>query len=247
MQEIGAHNRDRFDAPASVAQYEAMEGLTPCEATLFEHHVAAGSRILDLGVGTGRTTPWLSTRASWYLGIDVAPAMVAAARRLHPGADLRVGDASDLGDLADDGVDVVVFSYNGIDYLDDGARHRTLDEVRRVLVPGGTFLFSTHNPRCILAEVPKTGRPLPQRIAAAAAMSAGRLRRLAPTRAFRHGEGWVLDPFQGGLQTHMATPDRVATELQAHGFELVERTNGDQPARPSALRTPWWYYACRTT
>lgn len=246
MHEIGAHNREQFDAPTSVQHYEQLQGLTPCEAELFPAHISAGARIVDLGVGAGRTTPWLSERGASYLGIDVAPAMVDAARRLHPGADLRVGDAADLADLPDRSADVVVFSFNGIDYLDDTMRLRALGEIHRILVPRGTYVFSTHNPRGVIAHLPATDRPAPQRVAAAAAMTAARLRRLALSAAFRTGQGWVLDPVQGGLQTHMATPARVEAELRANGFEVIERANGDRPARAWSLRTPWWYYACRS-
>ncbi|MFN8016940.1 MAG: class I SAM-dependent methyltransferase, partial [Acidimicrobiales bacterium] len=206
--------------------------------------VPEGARILDLGVGTGRTTPWLAERGSSYLAIDYAPAMVEAAQRLHPGRDIRVGDAADLSFVEDGSVDVVVFSYNGIDYLDDEARHRALDEVVRVLVPGGTYVFSTHNPRAVAIPPPSTGS-LPKRWAAAGLMSARRVARMVPSSAFRSGEGWILDPVRGGLRTHMATPDRVREELAGHGLEVLEVRNGDEPRRPSTYRTPWWYYAAR--
>lgn len=245
MHEIGAHNRDQFDATESVQQYERMEGLTPCELDLFERRIPSGTRILDLGVGAGRTTPWLVARGTRYVGIDYAPAMVEAARRLHPDADLQVGDAADLGAFPDQSFDVVVFSYNGIDYLDDEARSRALAEIRRVLVPSGMYVFSTHNPRAIIAPLPKSDAHLPHRLGAALLMTARRAARLVPSAPFRQQEGWVLDPVKGGLQTHMATPARVEAELNANGFELLECQNADQPARPHALRTPWWYYACR--
>jgi SAM-dependent methyltransferase len=244
VQEIGAHNREQFDAAEVVADYERMSGLTPTEADLFERHVPAGARILDLGVGAGRTTPWLSARGSAYVGIDYAPAMVDAARRLHPDADLRVGDAADLSDLADGSFDAVVFSYNGIDYLDDDARGRALDEIARVLVPGGTYVFSTHNARAIVVSPPASG-PLPRRLAAAALMSLRRTRLTLPSKAFRAGEGWLHDPVRGGLRTHVAVPAKVTAELGAHGFEVLEVANGDRPRPARTLRTPWWYYAAR--
>jgi SAM-dependent methyltransferase len=40
-----------------------------------------GARVLDLGVGAGRTTSFLAPRASTYLGIDVSRKMVRSARR----------------------------------------------------------------------------------------------------------------------------------------------------------------------
>ena len=244
MDDIGAHNREQFDAADVVADYVRMEGLTPTEDALFARYVPEGARILDLGVGTGRTTPWLAERGATYLAIDYAPAMVEAAQRLHPGVDIRVGDAADLSFVADHSIDVVVFSYNGIDYLDDEARHRALDEVVRVLVPSGTYVFSTHNPRAVLIPAPEAG-PLPKRLAAATLMSGRRMVRMVPSAAFRSGEGWILDPVRGGLRTHMATPDRVRAELAGHGLEVLEVRNGDLPRPPRTYRTPWWYYAAR--
>lgn len=245
MEEVGAHNRDRFDAPDAVREYQQLIGLTPCEQELFERHIPVGARIVDLGVGTGRTTPWLVGRGSSYLGIDFAPAMVAAARAAHPGVDLQVGDAAALTTVADRAADVVVFSFNGIDYLDDDARLRALAEIRRVLVPQGTYVFSTHNPRAVVSGLPATTRPLPQRLAAATVMTARRARRLVPSTPFRTGEGWILDPTKGGLRTHMATPDQVAAELADAGFAVIDRLGSDHPAPGRSWRTPWWYYACR--
>lgn len=247
MEEIGAHNRDRFDAPDAVREYQQLTGLTPCEHELFERHIPVGARIVDLGVGTGRTTPWLAERGATYLGIDYAPAMVAAAQAAHPNLDLQVGDAADLAMVADQAADVVVFSFNGIDYLDDGARRQALGEIRRVLRPQGTYLFSTHNPRAVVSHLPATDRPLPQRLAAATVMTGRRARRLLPSAPFRTGEGWILDPTKGGLRTHVATPARVAAELAGAGFVVVDQLGSDHPAPARSWRTPWWYYACRVS
>lgn len=245
MDEIGARNRARFDDPVSVAAYDRDAGLTPCEAALFERHIEPGARVLDLGVGTGRTTSWLADRATTYVGIDCAPAMVAAARRRHPGADLREGDAADLGTIPDDSMDAVVFSYNGIDYLSDPDRRRALAEIRRVLAPAGVLVFSSHDPRGMVARLGPPGDPVARRIALATIGTLQRVRRLGPSQALRRGEGWILDPAKGGLLTHMATPARVAAELAEVGFEVIEQRPGDEPAPAGWWRTPWWYYACR--
>jgi SAM-dependent methyltransferase len=241
VDEIGERNRERFDHPDAVAAYRAMTDLTPAEQHCFAAHIPVGARILDLGVGTGRTTPWLHQRASRYLGIDVAPAMVDAARALHPGVELEVGDATALTGLGDGEFDVVVFSFNGIDYLSDADRALALREVHRVLAPGGTFVLSTHQPRAVVATPPAEG-PVLRRAAVAVVGTLRRARRLVPTAAFRTGEGWVLDPAKGGLLTHHATPRHVVRELDAHGFAVVEQVPGDHPRRAAAWRTPWWYY-----
>lgn len=234
-----------FDRADVVARYLADDGLTPCEAALLHRWVAPGATVLDLGVGAGRTTPWLLGRASRYVGIDVAPQMVAAARARFPDADLRVGDAADLGDQATGAWDVVVFAYNGIDYLDDLDRARCLAECRRVLRPGGVLVLSQHSPRAVVATPPAHGSSA-GRAARALYGSARRLARLVPTRAFWRGRGWVLDPAQGGLHTHLASRRQATAELRRHGFEVVDGQNGDLPRAPRGWRTPWWYYVART-
>lgn len=101
--------------------------------------------VLDLGIGGGRTTGLLAPAASTYVGLDIAPEMVALARARFPGADLRVGDAAALSGIPDAAFDLVVFSYNGLDALDHGRRASALAAMARAVRPGGRVLFSTLN------------------------------------------------------------------------------------------------------
>jgi SAM-dependent methyltransferase len=104
--------------------------------------------VLDLGVGAGRTTVFFAPFARTYLGIDLAPRMIATCRerfsRLNV-CDFQVGDAADLEHLTSASFDVVLFSFNGIDCLEPARREFCLRSVHRLLRPGGTFLFSAHN------------------------------------------------------------------------------------------------------
>ena len=56
----------------------------------------ADKRILDLGVGAGRTTPYLLEISKNYIGIDFSPAMIAACQARYPTVEFAVGDARDL-------------------------------------------------------------------------------------------------------------------------------------------------------
>jgi SAM-dependent methyltransferase len=249
-----------FNTLDAVAAYEPLGRLAPAEAVLFGRHLPPGADVLDLGVGTGRTTAHLSLVAGRYVGMDIADRMIEVCRARHPGLEFLVGDASDLSIFADGSFDAVVFSFNGIDCLpSDEHRRRFLRECHRVLRAGGTFVFSTHNPR-VLASMPASVAGLRPE---APTMSAGRreipdrartLRwagrqvfRLAchvGSRAFWRGEGWVLDSVHGDrMHMHEAIPRAVVRELALHGFDLLEMIEANHPKRLGSWLTPWYHSA----
>ena len=143
MEEI---NRGTWSAPLSLRGYRQINGhIDAGEKRVFEMAFTRfrGGRFLDIGVGGGRTAALLARNAGSYLGIDYTPEMVEIARANHSQLDFRLMDARDLSLLDDASLDLVVFSYNGIDSVDPEGRLRVLREVNRVLVPGGAFIFST--------------------------------------------------------------------------------------------------------
>lgn len=145
--EIDRVNRAAMAASRTVAHYESAHALDESEGLLFDsvRAMAEGQPILDLGVGAGRTVPALTQISADYRAIDYTPAMVEACRQRFPHADVQHGDARDLSRFADATFALVVFSCAGIDMVGRHDRLRILEEVSRVLRPGGAFIFSTHN------------------------------------------------------------------------------------------------------
>jgi SAM-dependent methyltransferase len=97
-------------------------------------------RVLDLGCGIGRIAEALAPRAAGVLGLDIAPAMVAAARARcgdRPGLRFEACAGDDLAGIADSAFDLVlaadVFPY----LAQAGLAARMLAEAARVLRPGG--------------------------------------------------------------------------------------------------------------
>jgi SAM-dependent methyltransferase len=236
-----------FNRPDVVADYRGATGLTAAEAHLFGEFVSPGSDVLDLGVGTGRTTPALSAKARRYVGLDCAEAMVLAGREEHPGIDFRVGDAGDLADFDDDAFDVVVFSFNGLDYLHPVAdRRRCLDECRRVLRPHGVLIVSTHHSRMLLPPLPARGGPRrARRFAHWLRLSMSMVWRRASSATFWRGHGYVLDPVRGGLTTFETTPSAFAAEVRGSGFTVVTTVASSYPAMQPRVFVPWFYFCCR--
>jgi SAM-dependent methyltransferase len=137
---------DRWRDAGRVQKYGAIQGWIDTGERLALVSVAddvRGRRVLDLGVGAGRTSWLLRLLTDEYVGLDWSPEMAAACREAFPGLDVRAGDARDLATFDDGRFALVVFSYNGIDNLDHEGRGRVITEAARVLEPGGYFVYST--------------------------------------------------------------------------------------------------------
>ncbi|MGC1852017.1 MAG: class I SAM-dependent methyltransferase [Solirubrobacterales bacterium] len=114
--------------------------------------VIDGGRVLDAGCGTGWGTASLARVATRAVGVDYSPPAILEARETHGQvAEFHDGDLRSLP--FEDGAfdDVVCFETLGhVAEVD-----KVLDELRRVLRPGGLLLISSANRR-----VYPTGNPL---------------------------------------------------------------------------------------
>jgi ubiquinone/menaquinone biosynthesis C-methylase UbiE len=130
--------RWQFDRIAS--QWDEMrsgDAFAPLEAAL-DSIESAPTRVLDLGTGTGRAAFLLARRypEAEVVGVDIAPAMLAEARRLTP-TELRgrvrfeAADAEQLP-YPDASFDLVSLA-NMIPFF---------PELGRVTAPGGAVVFS---------------------------------------------------------------------------------------------------------
>jgi ubiquinone/menaquinone biosynthesis C-methylase UbiE len=114
---------------------------------LFERmSIPPAARILELGCGTGLFWRALAERVPptwWMLLTDLSEGMVREARRMTSSLPCRVdGAVADTAAIpfADSEADVVVAKHM-LYHVPD--RERALDEIHRVLVPGGTFYATT--------------------------------------------------------------------------------------------------------
>lgn len=104
-----------------------------------------GRPILDVGVGTGRTTDVLRLISDDYAAGYYAPEMSAAFARSKPDVPIRLLDARDLSALDDDRFGPTVFSCNAIDAVSHDERWHVAAEIRRVTASDGLVIFSTLN------------------------------------------------------------------------------------------------------
>jgi SAM-dependent methyltransferase len=144
MDDINKRWYSRASAVSAFARDDLLEPSLVLLLVRLQDRIV-GRDVLDLGVGAGRTTLYLSALTPRYVGIDYSPTMVAHTARRFPDAAVDVGDARDLSRFPAASFDFVLFSYAGIDALDHESRLRVMAEVGRVLRPGGVFVFSVHN------------------------------------------------------------------------------------------------------
>ena len=136
--------RERYEKDAP--RYDRTMGFF--ERLLFEDARSwvcskAQGNTLELAVGTGLNLAHYRPGVQ-LTGIELSPAMLERAQRraseLGRDADLRLGDAAAL-EFPDASFESVVCTFSLCTIPDDAA---AVAEVRRVLRPGGRFIFAEH-------------------------------------------------------------------------------------------------------
>jgi ubiquinone/menaquinone biosynthesis C-methylase UbiE len=104
--------------------------------------LAPGSRVLDVGSGTGRpTASTLAAAGHEVLGVDVSPVMVELATRQVPQATFRHADIRELPleERSFDGVCV----YFSLLQMTRAEQSEVIGRLARALRPGGPLVFAT--------------------------------------------------------------------------------------------------------
>jgi ubiquinone/menaquinone biosynthesis C-methylase UbiE len=157
--------RDEHDAIAASIDPDGMTvpAVGPLELAIFEAaQIQPGTKVLDLGCGSGDLSLQLLARGANVTGVDISPGMIGVARRradLHfpeARAEFIAAPVEDMG-LAPGSFDAVVgrFILHHLD-LDAGAA-----EIANLLAPGGRASFaenSARNPLLMFARGHLVGR-----------------------------------------------------------------------------------------
>jgi SAM-dependent methyltransferase len=138
-----AHNRATYDRIASAYAASKLRTLPGGVASLdeirlaFAGRLAAGSRLGDLGCGSGEDAAWFAGRGFEVLGVDLSSSMLRLTRGLLGARRVAVGDLRALP-LRDASLDAV-WSAAALLHVPEADTRRVLDGVRRVLRPGGVL------------------------------------------------------------------------------------------------------------
>lgn len=105
---------------------------------------AAEGRVLEIGMGSGLNLPYYRPAVSEIVGLDPSPRLLGMARRrtggIAPAVTFVEGSAEAIP-MDDAGIDTVVLTWT---LCSIPLAATALEEMRRVLKPGGQLLFVEH-------------------------------------------------------------------------------------------------------
>ncbi|MFF9410866.1 class I SAM-dependent methyltransferase [Streptomyces anandii] len=219
-------------------------------------------RVLELAAGTGALTVDLLTAApsAEVTATDLNEAMVEFGATRAPGAVWRQADAQRLP-FPDGGFDLVVCQF-GVMFFPD--RIGAFTEVRRVLAPGGRFLFNTWGPlgthafevalqagleRAFPVDPPRFFQTVPHGYAdpvvVAADLAAAGFAVEDEQRLTLQGRAPSTADLATGYLT--GTPVRAAVEERSHGPAVLATVVEEMTARlgPGPVTAPMTAYVFR--
>jgi SAM-dependent methyltransferase len=181
-----------------------------------------GGRVVDLGCGSGILARALGDAGYEVTGIDQSEAMIAAARRRAPAADLRVASFLDAEIPRCVAVTAIgeCFSYLFDDRVAGAGLDRLFARVHAALEPRGLLLFDVAAP--------------------------GRVRGRSPQRSWREGDDWAvlveLDEDVGSrlltrdIRTFRAQGTAWRRDHEIHRLRLHDRRDLEARLRAAGFR-----------
>jgi SAM-dependent methyltransferase len=174
-------------------------------------------RILDLACGGGRHLAGLGRLGFRAVGLDLSEPLLREARgRLRPGLSLLRGDMRELP-FRDGSLDGALSMFTSFGYFrEDRDNWRMPEELARVLVPGGWFLFDFLNRRVVERGLTKSSQRESER------WTALEERRIDEGRVVKQVEIRPKDggaePFRYEESVRLFSPEELTAGLEQRGF-----------------------------
>ena len=199
-----AENLQFYTTPQAIDECSVYR-LYPQEKFLFEKYYKPGDRILDLACGLGRTTLRLHEMGFSVRGLDASEVLINIANRRFPYLELRVSSFACIEEL-NSSYSHVLISSNALDLaFPESQRVTALRECARVLKPGGTLIYSSHNLKSLHFFSPRYWRRLLWKL------------RNSP-QAFK-ARAYITE---GSLRGLFASPEFVIQQTESVGLKFLE-------------------------
>ena len=218
----------QYTNPEVVQKYSTV-GLVPAEEELIQRYFEAGSAILDVACGAGRTSIPLAQRGYRVVAIDLMPGLISVAKKqaglYGVELDFKVMDVARMP-FPEESFQNVLFSFNGFEQV-PGKQNRAqaLQRMFEVLLPGGHLILTT---RSGLAVGRRSLGWVAMTLAHPYHYFAG-----TPGRSVEFG-----DKFWGDLYCHYINPFFLKRSSRALGFELVD-FNSERNVASGKPATVW--------
>jgi len=140
----------RADAYASLefanTYYLAYRDLR----AIISQHVA-GTKALDFGCGTGRSSRFLQKLGFDVIGVDVSEDMLRIARASDPSGDYRLVPGDNLSEFGAGTFDLVLSAFT-FDNIPAATKGRIFADLRRLLTPKGIIVNLVSSPEIYVHE-----------------------------------------------------------------------------------------------
>jgi SAM-dependent methyltransferase len=233
---------DTFYAVPELAAHYDAEGAGRLDLPFYLDLARrlAAERVVDIGAGTGLLCSLLVEQDHQVIGVEPQETMLAIARRQRR-ADVVTWVPGTAADLPAGWADLALMTGHVAQYfLDDRAWLEVLEQVHRVLRPGGRLAFEVRNAAREEWREWASARPRP---------TTG-----GTVRTEVHGEGdtvthvdhWVQGGRKWTTSETLRFPSWRAVErgLAAAGFEVEDRW-GDHGGAPVSPSSPEWVVLAR--
>ena len=116
------------------------------DADMFAQYIPYKGRVLDLGCGSGRFAPYVLAKKADYIGIDQSETIIEAAKNQYAMDGAKFVAANLLEIPCKDNYFDAVFSLATLHHIpSEKFQQQALDEIFRVLKPGGMAIITTWN------------------------------------------------------------------------------------------------------
>ncbi len=214
-------------------------------------------KMLDIGVGGGRTTTFFAPLVKEYIGIDFSKGMINICnekfKNIFPSVKFEVCDVRDLSRFSTGYFDFVLFSFNGIDNITHEERLIALKEIKRICAPNAYFCFSSHNLQSLPDFFKIHFRLHPVKFLKSLF---GRKKLIELNKeeisklSFAEYVNIYDDVYDFGLHTHYVRPSSQVDQLKELGFNMIKLfslengTELTQPEQWNHTMDSWIYYLC---
>ena len=198
---------------------------------------AGRGRLLDFGCGVGRVTRALAEHFESVVGMDIAPAMIAQARRLngrHTRCRFVASGRAHLRRFPRGTFDVI-YSRLVLQHVPPRLVRAYIREFLRVLAPGGVLMFQLPDQICdepqeLFVNAPVVGSRLKQRLPRVV------------VRAWRHLKYWLIvdEPMKPMAMVMFGMPrDAVLSVMRDAGGRILA-IRPDQSHGPTPPGYEYW-------